>query len=124
MMIALTHTAGIVVRLVVQVQPQNFHPKSAVIRSEKRGIFRDFVRTSHSSQRQRGCKARLEPAECESIGYDTSDRFLILIWQNRTANENLIQIGKEYLDKENYPRRRPGEERVLMRIKPELVARM
>src|SRR5215213_10051992 len=49
----------------------------------------------HSSQRQRGCKARLEPAECESIGYDTSDRFLILMWQNRTADENLIQIGKE-----------------------------
>src|SRR5215208_928871 len=59
------------------------------------GIFRDFVRTSHSSQRQRGCKARLEPSECESIGYHTSDRFLILMWRNRTANETLIQIGKE-----------------------------
>jgi hypothetical protein len=96
MMIALTHTAGIVVRLAVQVQPQNFHrvicghPKR-----ETGGIFRDFVRTSHSSQRQRGCKARLEPSECESTGYDTSDRFLILMWRNRTANETLIQIGKE-----------------------------
>jgi hypothetical protein len=37
MMIALTHTAGFVVRLAVQVQPQNFHRISAVIRSEKRG---------------------------------------------------------------------------------------
>ena len=95
MMIALTHTAGIVVHLVVQVQPQNFHRVICGHPKRETSIFRDFVRTSHSSQRQRGCKARLEPAECESIGYDTSDRFLILMWQNRTANENLIQIGKE-----------------------------
>jgi hypothetical protein len=32
---------------------------------------------------------------CESMRYDIHDRFLILMWQNSTANETLIQIGKE-----------------------------
>ena len=39
-------------------------------------------------------------------------------------NEHIDKLAKKYLDKEKYPRRRPGEERVLLRIKPELVARM
>lgn len=42
----------------------------------------------------------------------------------KAADEHIDKLAKKYLDKDKYPRRRPGEERVLLRIKPELVARM
>src|ERR671912_2143993 len=42
----------------------------------------------------------------------------------KDADEHIDKLAKKYLDKEKYPRRKPGEERVLLRIKPELVARM
>jgi PPOX class probable F420-dependent enzyme len=42
----------------------------------------------------------------------------------KAADEHIDRLAKKYLDKEKYPRRRPGEERVLLRIKPEFVARM
>ena len=44
--------------------------------------------------------------------------------KGKDAEEHIDKMAKKYLDKEKYPRRRPGEERVLLRIKPELVARM
>jgi PPOX class probable F420-dependent enzyme len=44
--------------------------------------------------------------------------------RGKNADEHIDKLAKKYLDKEKYPRRRPGEERVLLRIKPELVARM
>jgi PPOX class probable F420-dependent enzyme len=44
--------------------------------------------------------------------------------KGKYADEHIDKLAKKYLDKEKYPRRRPGEERVLLRIKPELVARM
>jgi PPOX class probable F420-dependent enzyme len=44
--------------------------------------------------------------------------------KGKNADEHIDKLAKKYLDKEKYPRRRPGEERVLLRIKPELVARM
>jgi PPOX class probable F420-dependent enzyme len=40
------------------------------------------------------------------------------------ADEHIDKLAKRYLDKEKYPRRKPGEERVLLRMNPELVARM
>jgi PPOX class probable F420-dependent enzyme len=40
------------------------------------------------------------------------------------ADEHIDKLAKKYLDKEKYPRRKPGEERVVLRIKPQLVARM
>jgi PPOX class probable F420-dependent enzyme len=42
----------------------------------------------------------------------------------KDADEHIDKLSKKYLDKEKYPRRRAGEERVMLRIKPELVARM
>jgi len=42
----------------------------------------------------------------------------------KDADEHIDKLAKKYLDQEKYPRRKPGEERVLLRIKPELVARM
>ncbi len=42
----------------------------------------------------------------------------------KVADEHIDKLAKKYLDKDKYPRRRPGEERVLLRIKPELVAHM
>jgi PPOX class probable F420-dependent enzyme len=44
--------------------------------------------------------------------------------RGKNADEHIDKLAKKYLDKEKYPRRRPGEQRVLLRIKPELVARM
>jgi PPOX class probable F420-dependent enzyme len=44
--------------------------------------------------------------------------------KGKDADEHIDKLAKKYLDKEKYPRRRPGEQRVLLRIKPELVARM
>src|ERR687893_1828140 len=44
--------------------------------------------------------------------------------KGKDAEEHIDKMAKKYLDKEKYPRRRPGEERVLLRIKPELVGRM
>jgi hypothetical protein len=44
--------------------------------------------------------------------------------KGKDADEHIDKLAKKYLDKEKYTRRRPGEERVLLRIKPELVARM
>jgi PPOX class probable F420-dependent enzyme len=44
--------------------------------------------------------------------------------KGKDADEHIDKLAKKYLGKEKYPRRRPGEERVLLRIKPELVARM
>lgn len=44
--------------------------------------------------------------------------------KGKDADEHIDKLAKKYLDKEKYPGRRPGEERVLLRIKPELVARM
>ena len=42
----------------------------------------------------------------------------------KDADEHIDKLSKKYLDKEKYPRRRAGEERVMLRIKPELVARI
>jgi PPOX class probable F420-dependent enzyme len=42
----------------------------------------------------------------------------------KDADEHIDKLAKKYLDKEKYPRRKPGEERVVLRIKPQLVARM
>ncbi len=44
--------------------------------------------------------------------------------KGKDADEHIDKLAKKYLGKEKYPRRMPGEERVLLRIKPELVARM
>ena len=44
--------------------------------------------------------------------------------KGKDADEHIDKLAKKYLGKEKYPRRTPGEERVLLRIKPELVARM
>jgi PPOX class probable F420-dependent enzyme len=44
--------------------------------------------------------------------------------KGKDADEHIDKLAKKYLDEEKYPRRRQGEERVLLRIKPELVARM
>ena len=44
--------------------------------------------------------------------------------RGKNADEHIDKLAKKYLDKEKYPRRRPGEERELLKIKPELVARM
>jgi PPOX class probable F420-dependent enzyme len=44
--------------------------------------------------------------------------------KGKGADEHIDKLAKKYLGKEKYPRRAPGEERVLLRIKPELVARM
>jgi PPOX class probable F420-dependent enzyme len=42
----------------------------------------------------------------------------------KDVDEHIDKLSKKYLDKDKYPRRAPGEERVLLRIKPELVARI
>jgi PPOX class probable F420-dependent enzyme len=42
----------------------------------------------------------------------------------KDADQHIDELAKKYLDKEKYPRRRAGEERVILRIKPELVGRM
>jgi PPOX class probable F420-dependent enzyme len=44
--------------------------------------------------------------------------------EGKDADEHIDKLAKKYLDEEKYPGRRPGEERVLLRIKPELVGRM
>ena len=44
--------------------------------------------------------------------------------KGKEADEHIDKLAKKYLDKDKYPRRRPGEERVLLRIEPELVGRM
>jgi PPOX class probable F420-dependent enzyme len=42
----------------------------------------------------------------------------------KEADAHIDKLAKKYLDKEKYPGRPPGEERVLLRIKPEIVAGM
>jgi PPOX class probable F420-dependent enzyme len=42
----------------------------------------------------------------------------------KDADKHIDKLAKKYLDTDKYPRRRPGEERVLLRIKPEHVAQM
>jgi PPOX class probable F420-dependent enzyme len=42
----------------------------------------------------------------------------------KDADVHIDKMAKKYLDEDKYPRRRPGEERVLLRIKPEHVAQM
>ena len=44
--------------------------------------------------------------------------------KGKDADEHIDKLAMKYLDKEKYPSRRPGEERVLLRIKPEHVAHM
>jgi hypothetical protein len=39
----------------------------------------------------------------------------------KDAEEHIDKLAKKYLAKDKYPRRRPGEERILLRIKPEHV---
>jgi PPOX class probable F420-dependent enzyme len=41
--------------------------------------------------------------------------------KGKDAEEHIDKLAKKYLDKEKYPRRRPGEERLLLRIKPQHV---
>jgi PPOX class probable F420-dependent enzyme len=41
--------------------------------------------------------------------------------KGKDADEHIDKLAKKYLDKEKYPRRRPGEERLLLRIKPQHV---
>jgi PPOX class probable F420-dependent enzyme len=42
----------------------------------------------------------------------------------KDADEHIDKLSKKYLGKDKYPRRAPGEERVLLRIKPAHVAHM
>ncbi len=42
----------------------------------------------------------------------------------KDADDHIDKLAKKYLNQEKYPNRRPGEERVLLKIKPEIVARM
>jgi PPOX class probable F420-dependent enzyme len=42
----------------------------------------------------------------------------------KDADEHIDKLAKKYIGKDKYPRRRPGEDRVLLRIKPEHVGRM
>jgi PPOX class probable F420-dependent enzyme len=42
----------------------------------------------------------------------------------KEADQHIDKLAKKYLGEDKYPRRRPGEERVLLRIKPEHVAQM
>ncbi|MDQ3967133.1 MAG: PPOX class F420-dependent oxidoreductase [Thermoproteota archaeon] len=42
----------------------------------------------------------------------------------KEADEHIDKLAKKYLGKDKYPGRAPGEERVLLRIKPEIVAGM
>jgi PPOX class probable F420-dependent enzyme len=44
--------------------------------------------------------------------------------KGKDADEHIDKLAMKYLHKEKYPRRAPGEERVLLRIKPEHVAHM
>jgi PPOX class probable F420-dependent enzyme len=37
------------------------------------------------------------------------------------ADENIDRLAKKYLDKDEYPFRQPGEQRVMLRIEPEQV---
>lgn len=41
--------------------------------------------------------------------------------KGKDAEEHIDKMAKKYLDKEKYPRRRPGEERLILRIKPQRV---
>ena len=41
--------------------------------------------------------------------------------KGKDAEEHIDKMAKKYLDKEKYHRRRPGEERLLLRIKPQHV---
>jgi PPOX class probable F420-dependent enzyme len=41
--------------------------------------------------------------------------------KGKIAEEHIDKMAKKYLDKEKYHRRRPGEERLLLRIKPQHV---
>ena len=41
--------------------------------------------------------------------------------KGKDAEEHIDKLAKKYLDKEKYPRRKPGEERLLLRIKPQQV---
>jgi PPOX class probable F420-dependent enzyme len=41
--------------------------------------------------------------------------------KGKDAEEHIDKMAKKYLDEEKYPRRRPGEERLLLRIKPQHV---
>ncbi len=40
----------------------------------------------------------------------------------KDADEHIDKLAKKYLGKDKYPRRKLGEERILLRIKPEHVA--
>jgi PPOX class probable F420-dependent enzyme len=40
------------------------------------------------------------------------------------ADQHIDKLAKKYLGEDKYPRRMPGEERILLRIKPEHVAQM
>ena len=42
----------------------------------------------------------------------------------KVADQHIDKLAKKYLGEDKYPRRRPGEERILLRIKPEHVAQM
>jgi PPOX class probable F420-dependent enzyme len=42
----------------------------------------------------------------------------------KEADQHIDKLAKKYLGEDKYPRRRPGEERILLRIKPEHVAQM
>jgi PPOX class probable F420-dependent enzyme len=42
----------------------------------------------------------------------------------KDADDHIDKLAKKYLDQLKYPNRRPGEERVLLKIKPEIVACM
>lgn len=40
------------------------------------------------------------------------------------ADENIDKLAKKYLDKDEYPFRKPGEQRVMFRVEPERVSLM
>ncbi|MDQ3847896.1 MAG: PPOX class F420-dependent oxidoreductase [Thermoproteota archaeon] len=42
----------------------------------------------------------------------------------KDADDHIDKLAMKYLNQEKYPNRRPGEHRVLLKIKPEIVARM
>jgi PPOX class probable F420-dependent enzyme len=42
----------------------------------------------------------------------------------KEADQHIDKLAKKYLGEDKYPRRRPGEERILLKIKPEHVVQM
>ena len=87
----------------------------------------DHVVVNSAEGRQWPANVRRDPRVTLCVPNQENPYEYVTVWgrvvedTHEGADENINFLSKKYLDKDEYPFRKPGEERVLFRIEPERI---